>query len=257
MAIVYQRYLGRFQIGADTKDFSVGGNAVSLTAGWYFMSGFTGEGDDNLVEHMQVVIRAIGAPYAAATVTQSATTGKITIALGAAGDIVWTDSDLGVLLGFESATTGGSSYTADHEARYCWWPSKGPSDYPGDIARWWTVRSTSLPYRSADGTTYTTVGNKLYDGTFSYTNLTKEDVIAVDDVDWGRLEHFFSDVIHAGQRFRVFPDRSLNGGADYVTAMWAGEPDEAIGSFREFTDRHVNAYNGLWDVDLSMNKYIA
>jgi hypothetical protein len=44
--------------------------------------------------------------------------------------------------------------------------------------------------------------------------------------------------------------------SDYETGIWA-PGDEGYGSFADYRGRHIGSYNGLWDVEFEMWKYIA
>jgi hypothetical protein len=259
MTAIYQRYLGRFTLSTSAFRFSVGGNAVELTPGRYYMSGYTSESTAQLCEHMQATIRALGgSPYPAATVTQSVTTGKITIAgLGAATAITWTDTALRDLLGWTADLSGDSSYTAPNQARYCWFPSKPLAEYPGDLTEWWTQRSTSYPYRSPGGQTYGVQGTLLNEAAVKYMHLPRADVITGDTTVWESLQKYFADVIHACEPMRVFMDRTQNTSADYKTCVWGVEAEEPLGLFADFASRHIKSYNGLWTVEFMLWEYSA
>jgi len=254
-----QRYLGRFTLPNDALDFTIGGNAVTLTSARYLMSGYAAEPTNQLCEHIQAKVRALGGnPYPAFTCTQSTTTGKITLSgMGAPTAIVWTDTALRDLLGFTAGLSGAATYTGTNQARYCWFPTRGLSEYPGDLTKWWTQRSTSYPYRSAGGQTYGVQGTLLDEGKYGYRHLPKADVITTSATVWESLQQFFADVIHPCEKIRVFPDRTLNSGPDYVDAVWGVEGENPIGSFTEFASRHIRYYNGLWSVDFQMWEFVS
>ena len=255
MATTLQRYLGNFTIGTDRRDFTVGGSGVELTTGDYFMSGVAGE--VQFVDHMQVQIRALGPPYDAATVTQSVTNGTININLGSAADIVWTDADLGLMLGFDAALTGSDAYTSENQARYGWFPNRGLSDFPGTLVDWWAPNSTSRVYRSASGQTYSRIGNNLDDARVEYQNLSELQTWKKGSAWWDAFEAFFDDVVHLGNQFRCFPDRELNTTSDdYHTAIWQPEEGKPVGSMRDFSARNLANFNGFWTLTLSMFKHV-
>ena len=256
MADEKQRYLGQFSITDATKNFTVGGFAGVLTTGDYYMSG---SGSTQLVEHMQVVIRALnfGFSYASATVTMSNTTGKITISLGKTDDIVWTDASLGTILGFEVATIGSDEYIAAQQARYCWFPPNGLSLFPGIATDWWAPKSTTKAHISANGQTYSRKGNLLYDGRFEYRHLLPARVWKSGSAWWDSFESFFEDVIHEGAPIRCFPDRDQDStSADYKTAMWAPDEGKPVGSFSDLVGRNIKEYNGYWRVALRFWKHV-
>jgi len=247
-----QRYLGQFSITDSTKDFVVDGTPLALTTGTYYMSG---SGDDQLVEEIEDLIQTV-AGQGTATVTQSATTGKVTISLDSAVDITWTDAGLGTLLGFTGNLTGSDSYVSDNQARYCWFPSSGLSDYPGYLQDWWSPTSTTRLQRSPTGQTYSRQGNLLYDGAFEYQYLTEAEVWQKGGTWWDSFESFFEDVLHPGSPIRCFPDRDQNGATDYQVAIWQPEEGQPIGSLRGFTSRNLSEYNGFWRVTLSLWKHV-
>lgn len=235
-----------------------GVSSVALTEGRYYMAGYTGESTLQLCEHMQTEIRAIGAPYGSTTVTLSSTTGLVTIAvLGAVTAIDWTHTALRDLLGFTANLSGAASYTATNKARYCWFPSRGLVEYPGDLTEWWAKRSTSYGYRSPDGVTYSTQGTLIKEGKFKYSHLPKADVISVSDTVWETFQEFWTDVIHAGEPFRCFPDRTLNGSGDIKVATFGSLDDDPVGSFTDYMDRNIRSYNGLWTVEMFLWEYLS
>jgi hypothetical protein len=253
-----QRYLGLFSITDATKDFSVAGNPLSLTAGDYYMSGVVGE--DQLTGHMQTVIQALGAPYDSTRVTQSSTTGKVTISFPDAGNtaVTWTDAGLGTLLGFTGNLSGANEYLSTHQARYCWFPSRGLTSYPGNINDWWAPNSTTKLHRSANGQTYSRKGNILYDGRFEYKHLSSAEVWKEGSAWWGSFESFFEDVIHEGSPIRCFPDRTLNADSgDYETGIWQPEEGKPVSSMSSLTGRNIRDYNGYWRLELNLWKYVA
>jgi len=264
---VYQKFLGRFAITNDSKDFTLerkdgtpwGPTAAALTTGNYYLHGYTGESTDQLLEHLQDVIRNAGAAnkFTTATVTLDDSTGLVSINLGASGDIVWTDTDLRDLLGFEdTTTTGGSAYTGSDQARYLWRPSEPASMYPGTLATWWAPRSTSIAHRSEDGTTYQLKGSLIYDADIEYQNLPEADVVTGSATVWAALEKFWTDVAHEAQPMRCYPDRTANSATDYVTAVWAGS-GEGLGSWQDYRERQRATWNGLWTVRVPLWKQVS
>ena len=149
------------------------------------------------------------------------------------------------------------------QPRYIWRPTRGAADLPGNINTWWGQRSTSKLSRSVDGSVVSVQGNLLYEGTYSYRNLPRADVIcdASDTDDHRPLERFWADVVHAGREIRVYPDR---GAADTSTAFrvgfWAADAgsEEAldVGPFAGQVGRSVASFDGLWDVDFAMVKNV-
>ena len=269
-----QQYFGRFPITNASKDFTLervtapahGPVAAALTTGYYYLHGWTGEAiidggpTDQLIEHMQAVIRAWegGARFPAAAVTYDDATGKVTIDYGGVdGDLVWTDTALRDLLGFAGDLTGADAYEADNQARYVWRPAYTLTDYPGDRTAWWAPDSTSISRRADDGTTFGLKGEVLYGGDFEYQLLPETDVIiCADTVAYESLEQFWLDVVHEAQPIRCYPDRTLNAEADIRIAEWAGGDEGVIGSWMEYRERQESNYNGDWSVRLPLWKSI-
>lgn len=252
----YQQYLGKFSISTANNQFSVGGIGLTLTSGDYYLAGYDGETTDQLCEHMQAVIRA-GTAHATATVVYSGSTGVVTITLDSAEALVFTDAPLAAILGFSSATPGASdSFTSDQNPRYIWRPSRGPSDYRGNLLNWWSARSTTRAVRSANGTTYSVVGNLLYDTEISYSLLALSEVrTPADGTVYGDFEQWFEDVIHNGMPIRCYPDRTVNTSSDYFTALFGGDKSSLIDSFEKYCSKYARDYNGLWGVSMPLMEH--
>jgi hypothetical protein len=269
MTIIYQKYLGEFTITASNNSLTFEENgsgsphAISLTVGEYFMRGYTSEAvTGRLVEHLQALIRAVGAPFDDATVTLSDTTGKITIDWTANTDITSIDSGLRDLMGFEGVdVTDESIITGAAQARYIWMPGKPLAEYPGELTEGWLPRSLSRVVRSMDGTVYSIEGNKINDGFFSYAHLDNTEVITDSSTVWESLQQFWEDCIHTGRKIRFYPDRTANGSTNYYECLWV-PPDMAegesqkIGPFRDYGNPHTSNYRGYWDVDFSLIEYL-
>ena len=255
MANEKQRYLGQFSITDSNKDFSVDGQAVSLDTGDYYMSG---SGSTQLVEHIQSKIRAIGAAFLSAEVSQASDSGKITITPNTPiTGIVWTDAALGTLLGFTGNLSGSDSYTSTNQARYCWFPPNGLSLYPGVVTDWWSPKSTTKAHISANGQTYSRKGNLLYDGRFEYRHLLPARVWKSGSAWWDSFESFFEDVIHEGSPIRCFPDRTQDtDSGDYETAMWQPDEGKPVGTMMDLVGRNLKEYNGYWRVALKFWKHV-
>jgi len=250
----YQRFLGRFAIGNSSKDFDVGGNAVSLTTGYYYMHGYTGESTSQLLEHMQAVIRAIGGSYASATVSMS-TSFKVVINLTTTATITWTDTSLQSLLGFTGSQTGASSYTATYYPRYTWTPSRTPSEFPNNLhANIWQPTSTTQIFVSPDGTTHTVPGSLIYAGDISYDFLTESETVKPATALFQSYQEFFEDVWHAGERCRVILDRSsYSSTSHYITVVYGAKTP---GEFSRTSSKNLGTYNGLWRVTIPLRKYL-
>jgi hypothetical protein len=267
MSSTLQIYNGTATISGSNKDFTLertdgtpwGPSPAALTEGDYFVFGYTGEVATQLLEHLEFIIQSAGVAnkFTTAAVTIDPSTGLVSINLGAPGDIVWTDTDLRDLLGFEGVTTtGGSAYTAAEACRYLWRPSLPIASYPGDLTRWWGQRSTTRAGVSTDGTTYSNQGSILYDGIYGYQLLPVADVITTSTTTWETLEQFWQDCIHTGKPVRVLPDRTDVTSTGYVTALITNT-DGKVGGFHDATvGRWKEQYNGKWGGQFMMRKYL-
>jgi len=261
-----QIYVGTLTIDGDSKDFTVertdgapwGPGAVALTVGDYFPYGYTGEATAQLMEHMQVVIRAAGggARFPAATVAFDTSTGLVTIDFGVAAELVWTDTDLRDLLGFTATLTGSDTYTATNQCRYIWRPSLSFSKYPGNLTRLFGQRSTSTAGTSSDGTPYGNAGTILYEGEYSYQLLESGEVVTDADTVWESYEQFWQDCIHEVVPVRVYPDRSLNASDSYYKCLMTS----VDGSPGKLQRGQANPYRadhyGMWGVDFQLRKWV-
>jgi hypothetical protein len=256
MTTVYQQYLGRFYINSSLDSLTVDGTALTLTNGYYFTAGYTGESSEQLVEHLQTKIRTV-AGQATATVTYSGSTGVVTISLDSAVTITFNDSGLAAYLGFSSASqTGSDEYTSDQIPRGVWRPTLGASSHPNIIENFWAKRSSTRVIRSADGVTYNVVGNEFSDAVIEYAILPEADVVTPDTGTIYRdFENWLSDIVHEGQPIRCYPDRTVNTATDYVTAIFGDDDTEMIGSFADYFQRFRSDYNGQWGVTLPLMEY--
>ena len=255
--MAYQMLLGRFYLASNdfTVNDSGGADTLSTTAGYYYPSGYSG--DTQLCEHLQSVIRANGGVYTSATVTLSAATGLITIDFATGGtDITlnWTDTDLRNILGFTENQSGAKSDTATNQMRYVWRPTRSMSDHPVDLTEFWSPATNTKLVRSTDGTTYAIRGNEYNEATAEWQYLPQADVITNSSTAYESLQEFYSDVIVKGQSVRLLPDRTSYTSSSYKEAL-IGLPDKSLGSFRDFCNRHITSYNGLWSVSLPLAEY--
>lgn len=257
MTTTYQQWLGRFAVGATNDSFSIGANAFTLTAGNYYLAGYTSESTNQLCEHITATI--VGT-YANAAVTYSATTGLVTFKIANSGSyaITWTDTALQTLLGFTGTQSGAATYTATMEPQHVWRPNRGLAGRPVGEANFWAPRSTTIIGCSKDGSTYGVRGNLLYDAEIAYVMLAESRVTTpattgtVTD-----LQSFYEDVVHQGQPIRIYPDRSLSASTSFVTALVStGKEDEPVPAWSDFAARHIANYSGLWDVTLPLVKWV-
>lgn len=261
-----QTWLGRFTIGSSTDTIDLDDNAastptVSLTAGDYYLAGYTSETTDQLIEHINTQVQAEGGDFADLTFSFSYTTGKVSVVAGAGDDIdiTWTDTALRDLLGFTANLTGvdDTAQVATNEAQYIWRPDRPPSSHPVDLTQFWELESNTIVHRSRDGTTYTVAGNALYRAQIEYVCLGNARVITPSTGTVNQdLQSFFADVAHAGQPMRVFMDDTAITSADYETAIW-GDGQGDLGAFTNYAQRHIGNYQSLWDVSIPLIKYVS
>lgn len=256
-----QHYVGTLTIDDDSKDFTVdtdpstGPFALALTTGDYFVFGYTGEATDQLLEHLQTVIRTVGA-FNTTDVTFDGASGLVTINFKATCSVVWTDTDLRDLLGFTGNLSGSSAYTATNTCRGLWRPGLPMTAYPGDLTRLWGQRSTSRIGVSSDGSTYSNEGTILYDGVYRYSLLPEDEIITTSTTVWESLEQFWEDCVHPGKPVRVYPDRTLNASTSYETALMSNA-DGKVGGFHDaMIGRWREDYNGFWSVEFMLRKHI-
>jgi len=264
----YQQYLGQIVINDTNDDFTVddggGSEAVEITSGTYYISGYTGESTDQLCDVLQTKIRALGGVYAAATVTYSSSTGLATIDFATGGTnitVLWDDTALQTLLGFAGTQTGAESYTATYPPLCVWRPSLGLAEYPGDLATWWLPTSSSMVTVGPDGTITTIEGNTTNDGIFEYRNLPEADIKDTSLTVNTTLQSFWENVVHKGRQIRCYPDRTLNTVSDFKTAVWLptdAEPGEPVtaGPFSAHIGRSIGSYNGLWNVSFKLAEMV-
>lgn len=255
----YQQYLGSF--AADALSFSAAGEALTTTAGTYYIAGYTAEATAQFAEHLQAVIRAaVGVDLSLSTVNYSA--GHIGIALLDAlsapvvGDLVWTDAELGLLLGFTGSQTGQSEYEATYSPRYVWRPSV-PVKNNASLSQWWTPRSNTRVTRGPLGHTFGAAGSLLYEADVEYLMIPEAECRIGDSATgYNQLERFFKDVAHAAQPIRCYRDRTLNTLANIETAMWAPTGDSGLGSWGELSARFDDRWEGRWSVRLRLWKHV-
>lgn len=254
-----QQWLGRFEVGSNNRDFALddGTNtpSVSLDTGTYYIAGYSGETTNNLVEHIQDKMAA-ETGFSAATCTYNANSGLVSLGFAATTNVTWTDTDLRDLLGFTADLDSASSYTGTNEAKYVWRPNISLSGHPVTGSRVFEPESTTLVYRARDGTTTSVVGTKLYRAQLEYSMLDEARIIIPSTGTVNReFETFFEDVIHSGQPIRLYFDRTLNTSTDYVTCI-VGDGESMISSFSEYAGRHIQNYNGLWNLSIPILKFV-
>ena len=263
--------LGRFDVDATNEQLTVdSGNTVNLTQSAYFMSGYSGEGGQ-LVETLQAAIRASGpTDVSLSTVTLSLSTGFVTITLLDGGsspvtaDITFDDTPLGALLGFTGTQSGASAYTGTLQAQYCWFPTRPASDHPVLIGNVYSPRSNSRTFRALDGTVFSVVQSKLYDGEWRWSHIPKAIGPAVASVGAGEsgyngtFEAFYLDVIHRGEQVRIVTDDSSYASTDdYRTVVIMDDEGGEIGPLvPDYMDRTISTLDTYWDVTIPVCKQV-
>lgn len=248
-------FLGRFYLGGTLDTFTIddggGAQTVTLTNGYRYVTGYTGEGTNQLCEDFTAKVQALGGNYHAATATFSTMTGKITLDFGGHNmAIVWTDGDLQTLMGFSGTQSGAANYVATNKARYTWIPSRAMTDYPTNATNIWNPVSTTVGLRSGNGTTTTLAGDLLNETQIDFTFLTEAETITpATGTVYADYQQFWTDVFHAGEMVRFYPDKTLAASTSFKTAVWGGEE---VGSFRDMADRYTSKFNGLWNVTVPM-----
>lgn len=262
----YQGYYGQFKLSASMVDLNVhnhtssGAANCSLNSGSsVLIRGYDGESGEHLCEWLQNTIRD-QSNHTNAVCNFCPASRRVGLYMAEACNIYFADRQLGNVLGFSNQWLNASqSYTGDKQPRYCWFPTRGLAHHPVDLNTWWGQRSTSKLTRSKDGTVRTIQGNRLLDGMYAYRNLPRADVTidAMDSSDEFRsFEAFFRDVVHAGQKIRVYPDRSATNSSGYEEGFMALEQstEEAmsVGAFEDYATRSQPPWSSLWDVEFSM-----
>jgi len=256
MTITYQIYCGRLTIGSNNDDLTVDTTAKALTAGDYYPFQYSGESDDQLIEHLQDKIDDV---VASSTVAYDDSSGKITITWGSGSHtLTWDNTDLRDALGFTTNLSGAGPFVADNEPQHIWRPDRGLASYPNQLNNVWEPVSTTVAGRSKDGTTYSVAGNLLYRADLAYQML--DDAVVITPSSAGSSTDFqawFERVPHEGQPLRFYPDRTLNASTSYVTALFAeGREDEPVGEWSRFATRHLENLNTLWDVAFQLIKVV-
>lgn len=259
--MVKQEFLGRFYYNdaGGSNDLSVGGASIDLDSGYYYLCGYSGESTDNLLEHIAATIGG------GATVVYNHALKRVVFNLASPATLQINDTALQAVLGFTSGLkSSASTHTGTVHPRYLWSPSQGASYHDVDYKTFWAPRSSTKYCRSANGVTYSVVGTKLYDCTLEFGLLDESEVITPSTALYEDFQQWYEDVLHEGRQFRVILDTTglttSYASTNYVTAMY-GMPGssgtEPIGAFDAFANRHIDNYQGLWNVRIPLVKYVS
>jgi hypothetical protein len=100
----YQQYFARFSTGATAPAFSINASNITLTAGYYYMMGYTSEATNQLCEHITDKINDV---ISGSTCTYGYSTGLISLDFNSTVTAVtWADTALRDLLGFTGNLSG-------------------------------------------------------------------------------------------------------------------------------------------------------
>lgn len=257
-----QVYLGRMEFSAGKLAFSIdvdppgSPSALTLTAGEYYPSGYTGEGV-GLVEEIQTQLRTIDG---AATCTLNIVTGIPTITFAASTAITWTDVDLRNHLGWTGDLATSTSHVSPNPIRGLWRPSFEHSRRPTSLKRFWESSSSTRSMQGPDGTAHGQAGGRQRFAGLRYDHLPQADVEISDDEDQtdnSAFERWLEDVPHAAQPIRCVVDRDTYAATtDYKVALFGSPNGGDIGGFRDWADPTLGEENhDLWDVDLFLFEY--
>lgn len=250
MARVYQEYMGRFALTNADAQLVVGANTVTLTNGYYYIDGYTGEANAQFCNHLQTKIR-LGAD--GQTSTNVSYNGQLVIALTTNANITFVTGALANICGFNSTTTSNLALHVGQRApRYVWRPTVPAQEYTGTLDDPWLPVTPTKYRRAADGSVRSAPGTTAYECEFTYQALPLLDVIKAVPATFRSLQEFFEDVICAGKRLRIYPDRTKRTSADCHEAVWGGEEP---GRFAGTIGRLFRAYQGYWKVKLPFWKW--
>lgn len=259
-----QAYLGRFELPTTAVDLTVelsaggGAQAVALTVAEYFMAGYTAEGTENLVEHLETQIKTVDSAATVVLNLDGANAGKVTITLTDDTQIVWVDSDLRDILGFSQGDITSTS-TGSDEARFVWLPSLDMSERPTNKTEFWEFTSTSKVDHAPDGTPHGRAGKSTLTADIKYDLLDDLEVLIPAGAGVGTnktFEKLFRTSIHETRPIRILPDRASYTSTSFLTGLFANSDAEEIGGLRDWIDPSYGEQNHTeWDVALFFVKY--
>ncbi len=253
--MVYQLFYGRFYQASTT--FSIGSDTLTTTDGYYYMDGVAAA-PTNFLGHLQTLIRAIGASQDTSTVTFDRSTRRVTITLETAATL--SIANLKALLGYTDDSYGsGKTFTTERSPKYTWAPLRGMSWFPleNNGANFWVPKSFSPSGRSLDGTTFSIPKPILYSAEIEYFCLPKAEIITpVTGTIYEDFQNFFTSVVLSDNKFNFFPDSTKSTSSDVSNAAIGKDGEETIGSFTQYSTRHIRNYNGLWNLKIPMFKVV-
>ena len=250
------QWLGQFRLATSTDallmdDSATAAENISVVANAYFIEGYTSESPSwGLLEHLNALCDAT-TNYQAADWTYEPTTGLINVSFAAETIVTWGDTGLRDLLGYTGDLSGASDYTATNEPRYCWRPDQPVSDVTAHGNNILSPSSMTSVQRSPDGTVVTVKGVALLeDAEVTYNKVAAARVrIPGSGTSVNKeFQQFFRDVIHEGEAIRLYPDRTLESSADFVTVYVGTDDGEVIGHWDDYCGRNPPHLDVYWDV---------
>lgn len=233
--VIIPKLHGRFSITTSSDNFTIneagaGARIVNLdeTRDW-FIRQYTGEVTAQFVDHIQTQTRAAGPGVELDTFTCTVSdTGFVTFA-GSGGNftVTWTETVLRDLLGFTGDLAGAATYTATNQHRFGWYPNTGVSAIMAHPNRVGLSTSDAVTRRAPSGRVITTAYDEYVDNKFTWRWIEDEYMFPVGlggtTITNRDFETFWRDVIRIGQRFRFYPNRTIQ------TASPSGAPWEYVG----------------------------
>lgn len=234
-----------FNDGTDDRD-------ATLAVGTYYMraDGVTTSGVGDLLAQLQTALNsASGTTITDFVVTQSHTTGKVTISAGASFTLKWTDGGTqfdGAILGFDTSAddTGAATYTSDDQAQGVWYPGLYPID-EGDKPAKWRTRNVSV-----SGNVDVRTLAEWTERSVMWEGVPRSKVWESDAATNAAFQTLWDDAADGGSLF-YYPDN-----ASSTVARWViGSPEwgDAISNAASIIDGTGDMYR----VSLPLRSYVA
>lgn len=239
----------------------------NITAGDFFMRGYTAEATNQLVETIQAGVRALaGTDFDSFTCTLS-DSGYVSMSNPSEDFRIasGTDTALLTLLGYDDGTTllslptaYAATHTGSHQARYCWFPPCGVAETRSHQSVLGATSSDAVVRRAPSGRVITTTYDTYREQMLEWRWLEDEYVWPVGvggtTVKNRDFLQFWTDVLKSGQRFRYFPDRTSNTSTAYYEYV-GGEKITKDGM--EKCRREVASFSKYWKFDMDCLEYVS
>ena len=206
---------------------------ITLTAGDYFIRGYTGEAANQLAEHIQAQVRAAAGTEFDAFVVSVSDTGFVTFTNTAEAFTVttpagqdWFPSSGGLarLLGFTGDLTPAvTTFTGANQHRYGWYPDMPPEDFSGHPDLAGVLGSDSVVSIAPSGRVTVTSYQEPRRRSWSFRWLAAEYMFPTGSVRNRDFEQCWRDEVRPGRRWRYYPDRTVQ------TRPGGGEPWTYVG----------------------------